>query len=306
MSLNYIIVGGYSQDAYYLTELILRKKNTKVYLIVKKKRNITYPHKNIIIKEIDILNHRKIKNFLEKFQNCKIIYLASKNISSEQKENSKLLYENIDINVKSLVYFLEFIKNHKNKFKLFYACSSQIFNNTNTIKQSEKTKTNYTTDYGLSKDLGCRITKYYRERKNVFVSTGILYSHYSKFTKKTFLLKKFSVFFRQNLKKKIFIRNSNSILDFLHASEVAGAILKIIDLKKPDEFIISSYKPLKIKKIFDIFKKISKSKNKEFSDKKNLIKNNVKLIGNNRKIMKSISWKPLDVSRRIKLIFDNE
>ncbi|MAV64108.1 MAG: NAD(P)-dependent oxidoreductase [Pelagibacteraceae bacterium TMED124] len=303
---NYIIVGGYSQDAIYITKYILKNRNSKIYLLVDKIKSKHFINKNVRYLSFDIFNYNKIKIFLRKFKTCKIIFLASKNISSDQKEESNILFQNIDINVKSLILFLEYISNFNKNIKLFYASSSHIFYNTKKKIQSEKTNPNFLSNYALSKYLGFEICNYYRDKKKINVSTGIIYTHYSKYTKSKFLIKKILYFMNNTNKKKLSINNPSKLIDFLHASEVADAIIQILKLKKPNNFIISSYQPIKINKIFTILKRILNKENKQLNKKKIKNNSNKTLIGNNKKILKQTGWKPLTTMERIKLLVDDE
>ena len=73
--------------------------------------------------------------------------------------------------------------------KLFYSCSSHIFNQSRISPQNEKTEANFNSNYGLIKYLGKEICDFYRERKEVFCTVGILYNHVSKLLKGEFLIK---------------------------------------------------------------------------------------------------------------------
>ena len=104
---NYLIVGGAGQDAHFLTELLLKKKS-KIYLLINNKAPKIKKNKNIIsIKKINILSSEQVKNYLNKFKHqLTIFFLASYNISTTEKETSKVLKKNILINVNGLINFL--------------------------------------------------------------------------------------------------------------------------------------------------------------------------------------------------------
>ena len=145
---NYLIVGGAGQDAYFLTELLLKKKS-KIYLLINNKAPKITKNKNIIsVKKINILSSEQVKNYLNKFKQLTIFFLASYNISTTEKETSKVL-KNILINVNGLINFLEYISNYNKKMKLFYASSSHIYNDTKTKSQNENTIPNFNSNYAL-------------------------------------------------------------------------------------------------------------------------------------------------------------
>ena len=177
-----LIVGGNSQDAQYLTKLLTKKE--KVVLLINKKINQSkYDRKLVSFAKIDIFNQNIVFKFLKKFKLLKIFYLASSNLSVKEKENSKLLNKNLLTNVIGLVNFLEYARSKPKKIRLFYACSSHIYNDTFTNSQNEKTSPKFKSNYSLAKYLGKEICSFYRNL-GVFCSVGILYSHVSKLSKK--------------------------------------------------------------------------------------------------------------------------
>ncbi len=289
-----LIVGGNSQDAQFLTKLLIKKEEKVVLLVNKKISKSKYDSKLVSSVKIDIYNQNKVFKFLKKFKLLKIFYLASSNLSVKEKENSKLLNKNLLTNVIGLVNFLEFARSKPKKIKLFYACSSHIYNDTLTESQNEKTSPKFKSNYSLVKYLGKEICSFYR-KIGVFCSVGILYSHVSKLSKKKFLIKDILSQIKNN-KKKIKVLNCNSKIDLLSASDAINAIYKIMNLNNSDEFIISSNKLVRVK---DIFNKIVQIKNKKFlklqniKSKKKLI-NSTTLKGENYKLRKLTGWKQND------------
>jgi GDPmannose 4,6-dehydratase len=290
MGENYLIIGAGGQDGTLLTELLIKKKK-KVNLVgnnLKIKK-----HKNIIKHNLNISNTVSVNRLLSKFTDLKIFFLASSNIPSVAEESSKLNHKNLLTNVNSLVNFLEYIATKNKKMKLFYASSSQIYNNTNTNSQDELTTSKFNTNYALSKFLGKIICDYYREEKKIFCSTGIMYSHVSKFSKKNFLIKKILAKLRSK-NNNIIINNANAKIDLTSATDVIEAMFKIINLRKSDNFIISSNKLVTVRGIIRKLEKILNLKKKKIiSLKKNKIKNITILKGVNKKIIKECNWRPI-------------
>ena len=177
--------------------------------------------------------------------------------------------------------------------KLFYACSSQIYNSTNTTSQNELTTPKFNTNYALSKFLGKNICDYYRKEKKIFCSTGIMYSHVSKISKKQFLIKKILTQLRSN-NAKIVVNNANAKIDITSVIDVVSAMFKIINLKKTDNFIISTNKLVTVREIIRKLEKILNLKKRSIiSLKKNNNKNITVLKGINKKIYKECNWRPL-------------
>ena len=295
MSLNkkrIILIVGYGQDGKILHQYYLNKNN-KVHILIKKKTKVIIK-KNTFYKSINIENKKILFNYLKKFNNLDIYFLATHNISSTQKENKHLFKKNFNLNVSALINFLEFMSNYRKKnFKLFYASSSHIYENSKVLKQDENTLASFHSNYAQVKYLGLKICEYYRNHKNIFCSTGILYTHVSKHINERFLIKELANKIKKTKTNYIYVKNKDAKIDIMLASDAVLAMIKILSLKKPDNFIISSGRLTSIKEIFSsillffsIKKKIilkNKNKNKKVSNS---------LFGNNNKLFKLTNWRP--------------
>ncbi len=296
---NYLIVGGSGQDAYFLTELLLKKKS-KIHLLINNKAPKIKKNKNIVsIKKINIFSPKQVSNYLKKFKQLTIFFLASYNISTTEKESSIILNKNILINVNGLINFLEYISNYNKKIKLFYACSSHIYNDTKTKSQNENTKPNFTSHYGLTKYLGKQICDFYREKKKIYCSTGILYSHVSKLSNKKFLINGLLSSIKKN-KKYIKVNDAKALLDFISSRDAVRAMYEIMLLKKPNNFIISSNKLVTVSKVIKSLKSLlnlPSLKIKNLAKRSN--RNKTILKGNNSRILNNTNWKPQDNLQKI-------
>ena len=300
---NYLIVGGAGKDAHFLTELLL-EKNSKIHLLINKKMPMIKKNKKIIsIKKINILSSEQVRNYLNKFKQLTIFFLASYNISTTEKETSKVLKKNILVNVNGLINFLEYISNYNKKMKLFYASSAHIYNDTKTKSQNENTIPNFNSNYGLTKYLGKEICDFYRQKKKIYCSTGILYSHVSKLSNKKFLINGLLSSIKKN-KKKIKVNNLSALLDIISSRDAVRAMYEVMQLKKPGNFIISSNKLLPVSKVIETLKSLLNLKNLKIQNlAKKSNRNETILKGNNSKILINTNWKPQDNLRKILMSF---
>ena len=164
--------------------------------------------------------------------------------STNQKIN------NLETNVIALTNFLEFIDKNKNKNnKFFYASSSHIFERSLILKQNETTIPSFNSYYALTKYLGLQICHYYRKNKNIFCSVGILYTHVSKYINKSFLIKELLDKIKNSKNRTVYVHDVNAKIDIMSSEDAVLAMQKIMQLKKPDTFIISSGKIVSIKNI---------------------------------------------------------
>lgn len=301
------LIVGYGQDGKILKE-IDQKENKKI-IILSNKKTTRKLEKNISFYNFDISNKKKVFNFLKKLNNLKIFFLATHNISSTQSENIDKFKKNLKTNVQGLTNFLEFMKlNKEKKIRLFYACSSHIFEKTNTIKQNEKTTPLFSSYYGLVKYLGLNICEKFRVKDNLFCSVGILYSHVSRYTNKNFLIKELANKLKKTKSNTIFVKNSSAQMDIMAAKDAVLAMKSIMNLKEADKFIISSGKSVSINDIFKEIKSYYKlSKNIKIKSKTKYIKNSTILLGNNEKLLKETNWtKKINLKGIIKEVLLNE
>ena len=258
-SKNALIIGANSQDGKYLSNFLL-KKNYKVFVIFNKNKKKI--NKKLVVSRINLNKKYDIKNFLSRFDSLEIYYFPSINIDSGQKETKKVFIKNLDLNFLKLNNLLSSMAKLKNKkkFKLFYSCSSHIFKSSNLkIKQTEKSQIKVNSYYGFSKLCGLRLCEFYRDNFNLCVFVGILYSHFSQYSKISYVIPK--IYDQLKKSKTIKVNNANSKIDFLHVNQVIKIIHKITQLNKPNTFIISSGRLEKINKIFNSLTILMKKKN---------------------------------------------
>lgn len=289
-----ILIVGYGQDGKILHEKSL-KKGIEVFIIGKKK-NILKNHR-AKISTINISNKYEVFNYLKKKKNLDIYFFATHNISSTQKENKDILNRNIKSNVVGLGNFLEFMSISKKKeLKLFYACSSHIFENSKKYPQTENSLKLFKTNYALTKLLGLKLCEHYRYERDVYCSVGILYTHVSRYTKQNFLIKEIAkkiLIAKKKGSKFIKVYNKNSKIDIMTAKEAIVAMEKIMSLKYSDTFIISSGRLTSLKDIFLNILRFYKIKRKIYLKSSMKEKNkNFYLFGDNRKLQSKIKWQP--------------
>ena len=202
-----------------------------------------------------------------------------------------------------LINFLEYISNYNKKIKLFYASSSHIYNDTKTKSQNENTIPNFNSNYGLTKYLGKEICDFYRKKKKIFCSTGILYSHVSKLSNKKFLINGLLSSIKKN-KKKIKVNNLSALLDFISSRDAVRAMYKVMQAKKPGNFIISSNKLVSVSKVIETLKSLLNLKNLKIQDlARRSNRSKTILKGNNSKILNHTNWKPQDNLTKILMSF---
>ena len=152
---------------------------------------------------------------------------------------------------------LEAIKFHKleKKTKFYQAGTSEMFGKVLEVPQNEKTPFYPRSPYGVSKVYAHWITVNYREAYNIFACNGILFNHESPIRGETFVTKKIVSALckiKKKKQKKLFLGNLNAKRDWGHARDYVEAMWKMLQMKKPDDYVISTGKQYSIKEFANL------------------------------------------------------
>ena len=153
---------------------------------------------------------------------------------------------------------LEAIKKVDKKIKFYQAGSSEMFGKVVETPQTEKTPFYPRSPYGAAKVYSHWITINYRESYDLFACNGILFNHESPLRGETFVTKKIvKALCKIKLKKqkKLILGNLYSKRDWGHAEDYVEAMWKILQFRKPDDFVICTGKQHSIKDFINLVAK---------------------------------------------------
>ena len=152
---------------------------------------------------------------------------------------------------------LEAIKFHKlnKKTKFYQAGTSEMFGRVRKIPQNEKTEFYPQSPYGVAKLYAHWITKNYREAYNIYACNGILFNHESSRRGETFVTKKIVsglCKIKEGKQKKLFLGNLKAKRDWGHAKDYCYAMWKILQQKKPDDYVVATGIQYSIKEFINL------------------------------------------------------
>ncbi len=328
-----LITGVTGQDGSYLAQFLLGKKYRVIGTVRKKLNSKTWRLKKLKIDNKIILE----KMDLEKIEDINMIFYKYKinevyNLASQSFVNTSFStpIKTTNITALGVIRILETIKNINPKIKFYQASSSEMYGNTLSNKQSEKTKFNPQSPYAISKLFGHYITKNYRNSYNLYAVSGILFNHESPLRSNEFVTKKIiSGLINIINKKKKFIELGNvySKRDWGYAKEYVVQMWKMLQLKKADDFVIATGKTHSIKELIDIATKYLNLNVKwvgsglklrliNNGNNQTIIKINKKFFrpvdvhrtkGNIEKAVKILKWKPkITFKKLVRLIIEEE
>ena len=298
-----LITGITGQDGSYLAELLL-KKNYKVHGIVRRVALEDRTHRlwrlrkilnKITLHAASLESYASLVKIVQKTKPHEVYHLAAQSYVAYSFEDE---FSTINTNVGGTHFMLSAVKEFSPKSKFYFAGSSEMFGRVKEIPQNEKTPFNPRSAYGISKVTGYELTKNYREAYNLFCCTGILFNHESPRRGFEFVTRKIShgaARIKLGMEKNLELGNINARRDWGHAEDYVLAMWKMLQLKKPDDFVIATGKQHSVKEFAKLafefldldYKKYIKY-NKAY-DRPSEVDS---LLGNYSRAKKIIKWKP--------------
>ena len=341
-----LVTGITGQDGSYLAELLL-KKNYKVHGVIRKSSSFNTgridhiyidPHNktNFFLHYGDLTDSNSIYNIINKIKPDEIYNLGAQSHVGVSFDNPEYTAEVSGIGTLRILEAIRFLKMKKVKF--YQASTSELFGEIQEKKQSEKTQFYPKSPYATSKLFAYWITKNFRESYKMFASNGILFNHESPRRGETFVTRKITIGLSKiiyGLDKCLYLGNIYSLRDWGHAKDYVQMCWKVLQYKKPDDFVIATGKQYSVKFFVDQcfkylgikikwfgkgvneFAKIIYFDNKKYPklkegmiviriSKKYFRPNEVEnLIGNASKAKKLLKWKPqINIYQLIKEMID--
>ena len=318
-----LITGVTGQDGSYLTDFLL-KKNYRVIGV--KRRSSSFNTKRIDHVYNDV---KQTKNFIPYYgdltdsSNLLRIIQSTKpdeiyNLGAQSHVHTSFEIPEYSANSDALgtLRILEAIRILKlqKKTKFYQAGTSEMFGKVQQIPQNEKTPFYPRSPYGVAKVYAHWITINYREAYNIFACNGILFNHESPVRGETFVTKKIvSALCKIKLKKqkKLYLGNLSTKRDWGHARDYVEVMWKMLQRKKPDDYVIATGKQYSVKEFVNLvlkelnikfFWRGKGIKTKCYDSEGNCIVECDKayyrplevdtLLGNSNKARKKLNWKP--------------
>ena len=246
-----LIYGITGQDGAYLAKLLLNKgydvhgvKRRSSSFNTKRLDDIyTDPHfkTNFYLHYGDVTDSLSVINTISKIIPNEIYNLAAQ---SHVKVSFDVPEYSANVGAVGTLRILDAIKSLKlsKKIKYYQAGTSEMFGAAKP-PQNEKTIFKPRSPYAVSKLFAHWITINYREAYNIFACNGILFNHESPLRGETFVTKKIvSALYKikKNKQKKLFLGNLYAKRDWGHAKDYVVAMWKMLQQKKPDDYVIAT------------------------------------------------------------------
>jgi GDPmannose 4,6-dehydratase len=289
-----LITGVTGQDGSYLAEFLLKKKYI-VHGIKRKSSSFNTqridhiyvdPHfkTNFFLHYGDLTDSNSIFKIINEIRPDEIYNLGAQSHVGVSFENPEYTAQVTGLGCLRILEAIRFLKLKKTKF--YQAGTSELFGEINKKKIfNEKSEFHPKSPYGVSKLFAHQITKVYRESYKIFSSNGILFNHESPRRGETFVTRKITRFLTRwkfNLENILYLGNIYAVRDWGHAKDYVEMQWKILQQKKPDDYIIATGATCSVKEFINKCCKLLKIKiywvGKKLNEHAYVIKNRKKVI----------------------------
>ena len=299
-----LITGITGQDGSYLAELLL-KKNYQVHGIVRRVALEDETHrlwrirkilKKITLHSASLESYASLVRIVAKIKPDEVYHLAAQSYVVYSFEDD---FSTLNTNINGTHFMLSAIKEFSPKSKFYFASSSEMFGKVRTKPQNEKTPFYPRSPYGISKVAGFELTRNYREAYNIFACSGILFNHESPRRGFEFVTRKISssvARIKLGLQKELNLGNIDAQRDWGHAADYVVAMWKMLQQKKPEDFVIGTGKMHSVKDFAKLAFQYVGLNYKDYIkiDKKLIRPAEVDVLcAQYKKAAKILKWKPL-------------
>ena len=311
-----LILGVTGQDGSFMAKLMLEKKYF-VHGVVRKSatgnlNNIEdiLKKKNFFVHHGDLLDLISIEKIIRKIKPDEIYNFADQD---HVKWSFEIPSYSFDVTGASVVKILEIIRNYSPKSKFFQPFSSNMFGNSKNKKQNEKENFSPLSIYALGKVTSYYACQMYRDVYGLKIYGAIFYNHESEIRPEEYVTRKITrsvarIYYGKQ--KNLFLGDIKAKIDWGYAKDYVEAAYKIMQLSKPDVFIIASGKSYSIehfaKKCFQYvglnYKNYLRINKKLFRSSKT-----ASLIGDTYKAKKTFNFKiKTNLDKLISIMMNND
>ena len=258
-----IITGVTGQDGSYLAEFLLNKGYI-VHGIKRKSSTFNtnridhiykdfHTTKNFFLHYGDLADSNSLFNIVSRIKPDEIYNLGAQSHVGHSFEIPEYTSEVSGLGTLRILEAMRFLRLKKCRF--YQASTSELFGETfGKNSFTEKSLMVPKSPYGVSKLYSFWITKVYRQAYGFHASNGILFNHESPRRGETFVTRKITRFFAKKVlgsKDILYIGNLDAKRDWGHAKDYVEIQWKILQQKRPDDFVIATGKTISVREFIN-------------------------------------------------------
>jgi GDPmannose 4,6-dehydratase len=240
-----LIIGVTGQDGFYLTKL-LAEYGYEIYG-TSRSPEAADPELFPLLKRLFTVDLTKIGQAAEVVLKCapdEIYYLAAHHFSSQDGvKEPEHWHDFLAVNVLSPRNILQVLSDFLPGCRFFYAASAHVFGMPAECPQTELTPMRPNTRYGITKNMGVCLCRYYRDMKALYACSGILYNHESPRRGLNFVTSRIAraaALSYLGESQPLRLLNLDAIVDWGSAQDYVQAMWLILKQSQGDDFIIST------------------------------------------------------------------
>lgn len=313
-----LITGVTGQDGSYLAEFLLLK-NYEVHAIIRRASTFNTsridhiyvdphdPHARLFLHYGDLSDSEQTSNMVYNIRPDEVYHLGAQ---SHVRVSFDIPEYTGNVTALGTTRILEAIRKSGNNIRFYQASSSEMFGNT-PPPQSEESPFKPRSPYAVAKLCAYWMTVNYREGYDLFACNGVLFNHESPRRGETFLTRKVTMAIANILagkQKTLYLGNLGAKRDWGYAPEYVEAMWKILQLEKPEDFVIGtgeahsvrefveeafSYAGLQFEKYVEIDRRYFRPTETE------------ELVANSERVKRKIGWEPkIKFKELVKIMVD--
>ncbi len=311
-----LILGVTGQDGSFLAKF-LQKMNFSVHGLIRKSATGNLSNikeligkKNFFVHHGDLLDPLSLEKIIKDIKPNEIYNFADQD---HVRWSFEIPSYSFDVTGSSVIKILEIIKNYSPNTKFFQPFSSNIFGNSLSKKQNENEKFSPLSIYALGKVTAYYACKMYKDVYGLKIYGAIFYNHESEIRPEEYVSRKITksvarIYYGKQ--KMLYLGDIKTKIDWGYAKDYAKVAYKIMQLSKPDVFVIASGKSTSVeyfvKKCFEYvnlnYKKYLKINKKLLRPSKT-----TSLIGDTSKAKKVLKFKiDTDINKLISIMMEND
>jgi GDPmannose 4,6-dehydratase len=243
-----LITGITGQDGSYLSEWLLGQ-GYEVHGIVRRVALEDPEHRLSRLREIrgrlvlhaaSLESYASIHRVVHEVQPDECYHLAAQSFVSYSFDDE---FSTLNANINGTHFLLAAIKTLAPGCRFYFAGSSEMFGQAETVPQNEDTRFHPRSSYGISKVAGFDLTRNYREAYGMHACNGILFNHESPRRGYEFVTRKITsgvAGIVAGKRSQIALGNLEALRDWGHAREYVEAMWLMLQQPKPDDYVIAT------------------------------------------------------------------
>lgn len=253
MTKSAFITGITGQDGSYLAELLLEKGYT-VHGLVRRasmfnrsriehlRTGAAGGEERLSLHYGELNDQTSLRRLLRRLRPDEVYHLAGQSHVGLSFEIAEVTCHE---NAMATLGLLESLRDLDYPVRFYHAASSELFGVPKTAPQTEDTPFNPVNPYGCAKAFATQLCRVYRQSHQLFVCSGLTYNHESPRRGENFVTRKITLAaarIKAGRQSVLSLGNLDSQRDWGYAPEYVAAMWHMLQLEKPDDFILATGK----------------------------------------------------------------